>query len=234
MKNMLNPLNLKAMKTKNIHTTGNSILMVMLILITTAAIGQSRTQRGRADNRGNNRATVHNEATNNNSRPSGNVVRERNNNKPDNNRITYSDRRNDPQPESNNNENHENNSGYKNKKHHDGYDNWNYLHYDHPMTYSNWHFPAPWKYARHARVFRRDCGDYYYYQGNFYRYHPSLGYFIINFPADVIFTFLPAGYEEIYIDGRLYFRYGDIYFEYTPEGYRIIPRPFEVNLTWQF
>jgi hypothetical protein len=42
------------------------------------------------------------------------------------------------------------------------------------------------------------------------------------------------GYEEVFIGSHLYYRYGEVYFEYSPWGYRIIPRPSGIVITAHF
>ncbi len=100
---------------------------------------------------------------------------------------------------------------------------YNSNHYHHPKTYKTWKFPAPWKYSAHAFVFRHRDHDYFFYHNRFYRYSPDRGYFVVGFPLGVVFTWLPEGYEEVVIDGRLYYRYGDVYFRRTFYGdYRVV------------
>jgi hypothetical protein len=56
----------------------------------------------------------------------------------------------------------------------------------------------------------------------------------VGMPSNLTFSYLPVGYEEVYIRGQLYYRYGEVYFEYSPWGYRIIPRPRGIIVTARF
>jgi len=56
----------------------------------------------------------------------------------------------------------------------------------------------------------------------------------VGIPSQVVFTYLPVGYEEVFIGGDLYYRYGEVYFEYSPYGYRIIPRPSGIVISARF
>lgn len=131
--------------------------------------------------------------------------------------------------------NGDNHKGNKNNKHdHNEHSSTFTYAYHHPKTYHTWHYPAPWVYAPHAIVFRHHHGDYFFYHGSFYRYHPVRGYYRVAVPGSVVFSHLPVGYEKVFIGGGYYYRYGKVFFEYTPYGYRIIPRPSGLIITARF
>ena len=44
-------------------------------------------------------------------------------------------------------------------------------------------------------------------------------------PYGVVFQKLPSGYEKVYINGFLYFRVDNLYFEANPNGFALIHYP---------
>jgi hypothetical protein len=124
------------------------------------------------------------------------------------------------------------NNGYAKEHHY--YHHTSTYSYHRPITYHTWHYPAPWEYARHAIVFRHDHGDFFFHHGRFYRYHPVRGYYRVAHPSTIVFNYLPIGYEEVFIGGGLYYRYGEVFFEYSPWGYRMVPRPAGLIITARF
>lgn len=242
--NKLNDLNSKAMKTKYIHIIENIFLIGLLMLFAMTTFGQSRTSRNSQNNSRNIKSTVANESNSRNSRQERTVVRERNTITSSNqdNRYTYTPRKEESKPVAGHTENYGKNNGNHSNGYHYGQDkksnhSGKYLHnnyYYYPKTYSTWSFPAPWRYQSYAIMFRHSYGDYFFYGGNFYRYHPLRGYYLVNIPRNVIFTYLPVGYTEVFFNGMVYYRYGDVLFEYTPAGYRIITPPQGIYITAHF
>lgn len=253
MKNMLNNLNDEAMKTEFLHIARNLFLIVLLTGISFTGFSQGRTQTSRVTSSriGNRNSTDARTAnTNRNDRI---VVRDRNTVN-QNSRTTYQAKKEESHPSNNGNGNNWK-SNYGNNKsngHAGNYGNksyghswksdhnysysygYGYNHYHHPRTYSTWGYPAPWKYSRNAYVFRHEHGDFFFYHNRFYRYSPVHGYYVVNYPSGMIFTYLPVGYREVLIDGIMYYRYGDIYFEATPVGYRIVRPPNGIYISMQF
>ena len=250
--NITNTLNLEAMKTKILHITGTSVLIGSFLLITLSVFGQSRPS-GSRDNKAPVSRTPNTVQTNNgNTRQERTVVRSSQSTN-QSNRYTYTQKKQESKPQAKSNDNHGNNKSWGNDNshnnkswsknnhnsswsknyHNNSWSSKNHSKYHHPKTYSTWNFPAPWKYASKAIVFRHNHGDYYFYNTRFYRYDPFRGYYVVNFPNGVVFTYLPFGCNEVMINGRIYYRYGDVYFEYTPIGYRMINPPnaiyFSVN-----
>ena len=56
----------------------------------------------------------------------------------------------------------------------------------------------------------------------------------VTFPYQTIFSWLPAGYDEVMVDGQIYFRYGNLFFVETPVGYRIVPPPAGIYVSINF
>lgn len=66
---------------------------------------------------------------------------------------------------------------------------------------------------------------YYNYNGHFFRQFKGVGYVLVDMPYGLVFKKLPSGYERVYINGFLYFRVGNLFFESNPAGYALIHYP---------
>lgn len=83
-------------------------------------------------------------------------------------------------------------------------------------------------------VLRHDRDNYYFYGNHFYRYRPGIGYVAIAFPRNMYFAKLPYACERSYVNGIPYYRYGNLYFRLFPQGYLVVPSPFEFSITARF
>jgi len=83
-------------------------------------------------------------------------------------------------------------------------------------------------------VFRNHDCDYYYYGDNFYRYRDGIGYCVVEPPRHEYFRHLPVECHKVYINGQVFFRNGDLFFESSPRGYVIVPSPLEIRFTARF
>jgi hypothetical protein len=220
-------------------------LSLILVLSSGDIFGQGRSNRGRSDNfrtsspNGNSRYEKNSgkekisNANSRNERSSYNYSR--NSSSVNNNIYEYTPK------ESNHDVNKKQsnyylngNQNYAKEYHHYVHSHINTYSYHRPVTYHTWHYPAPWEYAPHAIVFRHDHGNYFFHHGRFYRYHPVRGYYRVDIPSTVRFRNLPVGYEEVFIGGGMYYRYGEVFFEYSPWGYRIMPRPSGIIVSARF
>jgi hypothetical protein len=66
---------------------------------------------------------------------------------------------------------------------------------------------------------------YYNYNGHFFRYFRGIGYVLVDMPYGIVFHELPVGYERVYVNGFLYFRIGNLFFEMNSNGYSLIHYP---------
>jgi hypothetical protein len=66
---------------------------------------------------------------------------------------------------------------------------------------------------------------YYCYDGYFFTYQRQVGYVLTDLPYGIVFPELPYGYEEVYINGYLYYRIGNLFFEYVGDGFRLVFYP---------
>lgn len=86
-------------------------------------------------------------------------------------------------------------------------------------------------------VYINNHHHYYCYDGHFFRYKRGIGYVLVNVPYGFSFDYLPMDFERVYINGYLYFRVGNLFFEYSDYGYRLIHYPeryFSVHVDFAF
>lgn len=83
-------------------------------------------------------------------------------------------------------------------------------------------------------VLKHKRGDYYYFGDRFYRYHSGIGYCVVEPPRGVYFNHLPMACDRVRIDGHVYFRHGDLYFDLSPRGYVLVPSPLEIRISARF
>lgn len=102
-------------------------------------------------------------------------------------------------------------------------------HYDHPRYGRVYN-----KFDRNPVVFRHDHGNYYYYGNRFYTYHKGVGYCVTEPPRHVYFRHLPADCSRVHVNGQVFFRNGDLFFQLSPRGYAIVTSPVQVNLSFGF
>ncbi len=116
-------------------------------------------------------------------------------------------------------------------KHYDG----KYSHNQHPDFY---HHPTYGKTYRRfyttPYVLQHGHGRYYYYNGHFCSYRPGIGYVTVNVPFLTVFSHLPFHCKKVRIHGNVYYRYGNLYFEALPIGYRLVPSPVQVHISARF
>jgi len=83
-------------------------------------------------------------------------------------------------------------------------------------------------------VFNNPYGDYFYSGNKFYRYRDGIGYYISEPPRNQYYRNLPLECSRIYVNGRVFFRNGDLFFKLSPRGYELVPSPFEIRFTARF
>lgn len=105
-------------------------------------------------------------------------------------------------------------------------------------------YPNYFDHPKHGRVYQRfdhspivlkhRHGDYYYSGSNFYRYHKGIGYCVVEPPRNMYFSHLPVDCNRVRINGHVFFRNGDLFFQLSPNGYMIVPSPLEVRFSARF
>ncbi|WP_372936358.1 hypothetical protein [Mariniphaga sediminis] len=66
---------------------------------------------------------------------------------------------------------------------------------------------------------------YYSYNGHFFRHFRGIGYVLVDMPYGIVFQQLPIGYERVHINGYLYFRIGNLFFEMAQHGFTLVHYP---------
>lgn len=74
-------------------------------------------------------------------------------------------------------------------------------------------------------VFVFNHTPFYCYDGYFFNYRRGVGYILTDLPYGVVFPELPYDYERVFINGYLYYRVGNLFFEYDGFGYRLVYYP---------
>jgi hypothetical protein len=99
-----------------------------------------------------------------------------------------------------------------------------------------WYYPGYGHILRGFRtnpvVFYAGRIPFYFEDGFFFRYHRGIGYVWVEDPLDIWFTDLPRGVEKVRIGGRMYFRFGNAYFESGPRGFRLALLPDRYYKPW--
>lgn len=116
----------------------------------------------------------------------------------------------------------------------------------HPTYSKKWvhRAPAYYDHREYGRVYRHfdhdpvviryNRGNYYYYGDHFYVYRRGIGYCVTEPPRNVYFSDLPYGAVRVRVNGHLFFRTGNLFFEMSPRGYALVPAPAEFTITARF
>jgi len=83
-------------------------------------------------------------------------------------------------------------------------------------------------------VFNHDRDNYYYYGNHFYNYRRGIGYCMIDPPRNIYFRDLPFDCDRIDLNGEVFFRNGDLFFQLSPRGYVIVPSPIGISISARF
>ena len=83
-------------------------------------------------------------------------------------------------------------------------------------------------------VFHHNRDDYYYYGNHFYTYRRGIGYCVVEPPREMYFSSLPVECERVYVNGHIFFRNGDLFFQLSPRGYAIVSSPIQNNVSARF
>lgn len=109
----------------------------------------------------------------------------------------------------------------------------NYYSYYDPYSYRHHKYYFHHSYYGHVikrfvykpAVFIHNHNRYYCYDGHFFRYRPGIGYILVDIPFGMYFEYIPDDYEMVRINGYLYFRVGNLFFEHTRTGYELVHYP---------
>lgn len=109
----------------------------------------------------------------------------------------------------------------------------NYYGYYNPYSYRNHKHYYHHHYYGHVirrfvhkpQIYIHNHTRYYCYDGYFFRYRSGVGYVLVDIPFGMAFEYLPNDYERVYINGYLYFRVGNLFFERTNYGFLLVHYP---------
>jgi len=109
----------------------------------------------------------------------------------------------------------------------------NYYEYYNPYAYRNYkyYYHHPYyghvirKFSFQPQVFIHNHNRYYCFDGHFFRYRHRVGYVLVDVPFGMAFEYIPNEYERVYINGFLYFRVGNLFFESTNSGFQLVHYP---------
>ncbi len=109
----------------------------------------------------------------------------------------------------------------------------NYYGYYNPYSYRShkYYYHHPYyghvirKFIYRPQIYVHNHVRYYCYDGYFFRYRSGIGYILVDVPFGMSFEYLPNDYERVYINGYLYFRIGNLFFERTNFGFMLVHYP---------
>ena len=104
------------------------------------------------------------------------------------------------------------------------YDRYSYRHHKH-YYYHPYYGHVIKRFASEPAVFVYHHNRYYCYDGHFFRYRPGIGYFLVEIPFGIYFENIPGDYELVRINGYLYYRVGNLFFENTRYGFELVHYP---------
>jgi hypothetical protein len=81
------------------------------------------------------------------------------------------------------------------------------------------------KFVYRPQIYVHNNVRYYCYDGYFFRYRGGVGYVLVDVPFGMSFEYLPNDYEKVFINGYLYFRVGNLFFERTNYGFLLVHYP---------
>ncbi|WP_163323043.1 hypothetical protein [Draconibacterium mangrovi] len=105
-----------------------------------------------------------------------------------------------------------------------GYNPYSYRYHKY-YYYNNHYGHVIRKFVYRPTVFVHNHNRYYCYDGHFFRYYRGVGYVLVNLPFGFSFERLPYGYEQVHINGYLYFRVGNLFFESSGLGFSLVHYP---------
>jgi hypothetical protein len=103
--------------------------------------------------------------------------------------------------------------------------------FNQPTQAYAWFFNLGWggHHDRDAGYSEVVIGDsrYYYNQGVFYTGGPGAYVVVAQAPVGAVVDAIPAGFEQVEIDGVVYYRYHDVYYRHAGNRFQVIERPHE-------
>jgi len=104
------------------------------------------------------------------------------------------------------------------------YDPYSYRHHKH-YYHHHYYGHVIRRFVYRPQIYIHNHTKYYCYDGFFFRYRSGVGYVLVDIPFGFTFEYLPDDYERVYINGFMYFRVGNLFFENTEFGFRLVHYP---------
>jgi hypothetical protein len=140
------------------------------------------------------------------------------------------------------NNHYKGNQNYNNYKHWDrnwenyrwNYNSWrNYYGYYNPYSfknnkhyyYHNYYGHVIRRFAHKPQIYIHNHTRYYCFDGFFFRHRSGVGYVLTEVPFGMTFEYLPNNYDRVLVNGYLYFRVGNLFFERTNFGFLLVHYP---------
>ena len=83
-------------------------------------------------------------------------------------------------------------------------------------------------------VIRHSYGDYYFSDGDYYRFYPEVGYVVVDAPNSLYFSYVPDNCHRILHHGNEYYTNGDMCFVKYRNGFRLVSAPAGIHLSLRF
>jgi hypothetical protein len=83
-------------------------------------------------------------------------------------------------------------------------------------------------------VIRHTYGDYYFSDGDYYRFYPEVGYVMVDAPNSLYFSYVPENCQRVSHHGGEYYTNGDMCFVKSRKGFRLVNAPSGIHLSFRF
>lgn len=110
------------------------------------------------------------------------------------------------------------------REYYHGYHSHSYVYHSH-YYYHNHFGHVIRRFNSRPYVFIHNHRNYYCYNGHFFRYRRGVGYILVDMPYGFGFEVLPHNYDRVYINGYLYFRIGNLFFEWSGGRFVLVHYP---------
>jgi len=109
-----------------------------------------------------------------------------------------------------------------------------YNHYGHHVYHHDRFGDVVVRFAVYPVVISHRYGDYYFSDGDYYRFYPEIGYVLADAPNSLYFSYVPDDCRRISYHGDEYYTNGNICFVKHRKGYRLVKAPTGIHLSVRF
>jgi len=90
------------------------------------------------------------------------------------------------------------------------------------------------RFAVEPTVIPYEYGDYYFSDGDYYKYYPEVGYVMVDAPNSLYFSYLPNTCHRMVHSGNVYYTDGNLSFMRYRRGFRLVKTPARIQLSFRF